>query len=157
MNKAEVCAELSVSDRTVQRLSSQGRLQVRYENAPNGGRRPVYEPADVEKLKKEMAAGTNGGRATTGQALTVAGRLPAQFTQMLDGLLAIARANPAPAQIRTTEKLTLTLAEASELSGLSRGFLRQAIANRKLRGIKGAGRGFRIKRVDLETFVRGLV
>jgi len=157
MNKAEVCAALGVSDRTVQRLTSQGRLPCRYENAPNGGRRPVYETADVEKLKKQMAAGSSG--ETTGQSMAVAGRLPVQqFKEMIEGLVvAIARANPAPPAIAITDKFTLTLAEAAELSGLARGFLREAIRSRKLKGIRGAGRGFRIKRSDLETFVRGLV
>lgn len=157
MNKAEVCAELSVSERTVQRLTAQGKLPVRYENAPNGGRRPVFEAADVQKLKREMANGNS--TTTTGQSVARiggTGRLPAQFTQMLDGLLAIARANPAPAsQIRATEKLTLTLAEAAELSGLSKGFLREAIRSKKLRSI-GSSRRHRVRRADLEAFVAAL-
>jgi len=157
MNKAEVCAALGVSDRTVQRLTSQGRLPCRYENAPNGGRRPVYEAADVEKVKGEMAAGSaTTSLAMTGRSSTRAGGMTIEELALILGTV-VTRAQPPAPQIAITDKLTLTLAEAAELSGLSRGFLREAIGKKKLRGIRGAGRGFRIKRADLETFVRGLV
>jgi excisionase family DNA binding protein len=51
--------------------------------------------------------------------------------------------------------LTLSLAEASQLSGLSRNHLRQAIEEKKLKA-RIIGRGWRVKRDDLDAYVRKL-
>jgi excisionase family DNA binding protein len=106
-----------------------------------------------------MGASENGSGASVGLSVRrPGGASPEQLEQLVEAALIRVQALPhlTVPRIRTTEKLTLTLAEAAELSNLSRGFLREAIAKKKLRGIRGAGRGFRIKRTDLETFVRGL-
>jgi excisionase family DNA binding protein len=50
----------------------------------------------------------------------------------------------------------LTLQEAAALSNLSRAHLRQAIRCGKLKA-KIIGRGWRIKRADLDTYVRALI
>jgi excisionase family DNA binding protein len=113
----------------------------------------------VEKFKKQMGASENGSGASVGLSRRSPGGASVEdLVQSVQAALLRVEALPrlTVMQIRTTEKLTLTLAEAAELSGLSRGFLREAIAKKKLKGIRGAGRGFRIKRSDLETFVRGL-
>jgi excisionase family DNA binding protein len=47
----------------------------------------------------------------------------------------------------------LTLAEASQLSGLSRGLLLGKIKARKLKA-QILGRGWKVKRADLEAFIR---
>jgi len=52
-------------------------------------------------------------------------------------------------------KLMLSLPEAATLSGLSRNHLREAIRNGELKSRK-MGRGWRIKRADLESYVEGL-
>jgi len=57
--------------------------------------------------------------------------------------------------VRLTDKLTLTLTEASLLSGLSRGHLREAIEAKKLKA-RIIGRGWKIKRDDLDLYVRKL-
>jgi excisionase family DNA binding protein len=49
----------------------------------------------------------------------------------------------------------LTLKEASQLAGLSRDNLRGAIESKKLKG-RIIGRGFKVKREDLEQYVRKL-
>ncbi|HKS26489.1 MAG TPA: ankyrin repeat domain-containing protein [Pyrinomonadaceae bacterium] len=53
------------------------------------------------------------------------------------------------------QKLMLTLHEASLLSNLSRGHLRNAIRGGKLKA-KIIGRGWRIKRADLDLYIRAL-
>lgn len=53
------------------------------------------------------------------------------------------------------EKLTLSLVEASQLAGLSQGWLRKAIKDNKLKAAK-RGKGWNIKRADLETYVKEL-
>jgi excisionase family DNA binding protein len=66
------------------------------------------------------------------------------------------KALPAPAEgasgisVPITDKLYLTLREASELSGLPVGYIRAAMKDGKLKGIK-TGAGWRLKRADLST------
>jgi len=57
--------------------------------------------------------------------------------------------------VRLTDKLTLTLTEATLLSGLSRGYLRQAIHAGKLKA-RIIGKGWRVKRADLDSYVKKL-
>ena len=52
-------------------------------------------------------------------------------------------------------KLTLSIAEASAMSGISRPRLRQAVKEGKLT-TQVIGRGYRVKRIDLETYVGNL-
>jgi excisionase family DNA binding protein len=49
-------------------------------------------------------------------------------------------------------KLTLSLVEAAQLAGLSRGHLRTAIEEKNLKA-RIIGRGWRVKRADLEAYV----
>ncbi len=57
--------------------------------------------------------------------------------------------------IDPSAKLLLTLAEAQALTGLSRGVLREAIDKGKLKG-QVIGRAWRIKRTDLEAYIKKL-
>jgi excisionase family DNA binding protein len=52
-------------------------------------------------------------------------------------------------------KLTLSLVEAAQLSGLSRNHLRAAIEDKKLKA-RIIGRGWRVKRDDLDLYVKKL-
>jgi excisionase family DNA binding protein len=58
-------------------------------------------------------------------------------------------------RVRVGEKLLLTIAEAQELTGLPRQMLRDAITEGTLKA-KVIGRSWRIKRSDLEAFVKQL-
>jgi excisionase family DNA binding protein len=57
--------------------------------------------------------------------------------------------------VPVADKLTLSLIEASQLSGLSRKHLRQAIEDKKLKA-RIIGRGWRVKRDDLYAYVKKL-
>jgi len=57
--------------------------------------------------------------------------------------------------VPVADKLTLSLVEAAQLSGLSRNHLRQAIEDKKLRA-RIIGRGWRVKRDDLDAYVKKL-
>ena len=54
--------------------------------------------------------------------------------------------------MRLADKLTLSLSEAAQLSGLSRNHLRAAIAGKKLKA-SIVGRAWRMRRADLEAYV----
>ncbi len=69
--------------------------------------------------------------------------------RMLAALEAIA------ATVKLTDKMTLNLVEAAQVSGLSRNHLREAIHAGKLKA-KIIGRGWKVKRTDLDAYVRKL-
>ncbi len=87
-------------------------------------------------------------QAYTAGVSEVMQRLPAMLPPAPDGH---AQAPPIP----VADKLTLSLVEASQLSGLSRGHLREAIEAKKLKE-RIIGRGWRVKRDDLDSYVAKL-
>jgi excisionase family DNA binding protein len=133
----------------------------------------LFNERELERLKKELTHFMNdqlpqagalvvqsSGLVDNGSANTLA---PAHLTDMGERLIT---ALQALLQVRSREtghatvtdiaqKLILTLAEASTLTNLSRAHLRQAVRDGKLKG-KIIGRGWRIKRVDLDLYVRAL-
>jgi excisionase family DNA binding protein len=57
--------------------------------------------------------------------------------------------------VAIADKPLLKLDEAAALTGLSRQFLRKSIEDGKLKG-RIIGRGFRVKREDLDKFIKKL-
>jgi excisionase family DNA binding protein len=57
--------------------------------------------------------------------------------------------------VPVADKLMLSLVEAAQLSGLSRGHLREAIEAKKLKA-RIIGRGWKVKRADLEAYIAKL-
>jgi excisionase family DNA binding protein len=57
--------------------------------------------------------------------------------------------------VPVADKIMLTLAEAAALTNLSRNHLRAAIGEKKLKA-RIIGRGFRVKRSDLDAYVKKL-
>jgi excisionase family DNA binding protein len=67
----------------------------------------------------------------------------------------IAEAVASKPALSVADKLTLSLIEASQLSGLSRGHLREAIEDKKLKA-RIIGRGWRMSRASLDAYVKRL-
>ena len=76
------------------------------------------------------------------------------LSQLQPGAVA-ASSESGPPLTPPSQKLLLSLAEAQSYSGLSRANLMDAIHDEKLRAQK-IGRGWKIKRRDLESYVEGL-
>jgi len=75
---------------------------------------------------------------------------------VLEGLQSRAPAfPPVPSISDIAQKIMLTLPETALLTSLSRNHLRQAIEEKKLRA-RIIGRGWRVKRDDLDAYVRKL-
>ena len=173
-NKQEAAALVGCSVRTLLRLVDQGKLA----HLPK--RRPadetLFDVAELDRYSREVEAsaagvvsgvvvpGTPGtpdesqalarrnGRVSlspvtldTGDALDT----PEMRGRMLRAFEAMA------SPVRLADKLTLSLSEAALLSGLSRAHLREAIAAKKLKA-RIIGRGFKVKRSDLEAYVSKL-
>ncbi len=170
-NKQEAADHLGVSVRTLLRLVDQGKLA----HLPK--RRPAdettFDTGELDRYQRQLkdeAAGVvsavavpvtpsenqalarSDGRVTltpvtlgTGDALDT----PAMQDRMLRAFEAMA------SPVRLIDKLTLSLTEAALLAGLSRNHLRAAIEDKKLKA-RIIGRGWRVKRDDLDLYVKKL-
>ena len=127
----------------------------------------VFNEGELQRLKEELddflpqtwPTATNPPAATPEtQALT-----PAQLSDLGERLIAALEAlrplqlpaKPTLSIADVAHKLMLTLQEAAALSNLSRNHLRQAIKTGTLKA-KKIGRGWRIKRADLDAYVSSL-
>jgi excisionase family DNA binding protein len=126
----------------------------------------VFNEGELQRLKEELDDFLPQTWPTTNppavspetQAFT-----PAQLSDLGERLIAALEAlrprqlpaKPALSIADLAHKLMLTLAEAAALSNLSRNHLRQAIKTGALKAQK-IGRGWRIKRADLDAYVSAL-
>jgi excisionase family DNA binding protein len=159
MNKEQAANYIGASVRTLQRLTGAGKIPVTYERGHKGDE-ARYTQSDLDAylqsqrtpaLMRPDTTATNGGTDDTTQAMSLvttngaasgAAALIEAFAQM-------------SAPVRVSEKFTLSLIEAAQLSGLSRGHLREAIEAKKLKA-RIIGRGWRVKREDLEAYIKKL-
>lgn len=154
MNKKQAAEYLSVSERAIERYTAKGKLHVTYEKGKTGTI-AIYDEAELKTLKSEMKNPPAPQRSTDSSdklmRVTQSGLALAQAIGQ-----AIGEQLPKPnGHVPIESKLTLTLKEAASLSGLSRSFLVGAIHNKKLKAAK-RGRGWNIKRADLDSYVSKL-
>jgi excisionase family DNA binding protein len=163
MNKKEAADHLGVSTRLVEKYASEGRLgEVIYVRGRTG-KQAEYDHASVEKLKAELDTPdtaiaqhrTPDARLFAGHLVEALERREQANIEALRGLLEGRAEHPRSASIRVSEKILLTIDDCRLLTGLSRQVLRQAIADDKLKG-RIIGRGFRVKREDLDKFIKKL-
>jgi excisionase family DNA binding protein len=161
MDKEQAAKFLGVSVRTLQRHTAAGRISAKYSQGERGPQ-AEYSRAELEKFKAELAH-TGGyvrpavmGDAPESGAAALAPIRPNYAEHLAQALDALKEAlRPAAAPVPLSDKLMLTLAEAAQLSGLSRRYLRGAIAKQRLKA-RIIGKGFKVKRADLEGFIRNL-
>ena len=156
MSKAEVAAYLDVSERAIIRYAERGRLHPEYIKRPGGGQEARYQREEVERLKAEMAQPQPRREA----ALTRRDDAPRQ-ADLFTGLVEALKDDGDGHETRPSElahKLTLTIAEASILSGLSTSTLERAIAGKVIEARDVGPRGSRVmRRIDLERIGRAHV
>ena len=140
----------------------------------SSGMDELFKEGELERLKKELDGllpeqwpGSNSLVAQQAEVLGAAGansqalvrhELPEIGERIVAALQALLQSRRASEELSITDlaqKLMLTLPEASILSNLSRTHLRKAIHCGKLKA-KIIGRGWRIKRADLDIYVRAL-
>jgi excisionase family DNA binding protein len=164
MNKKDACEFLGVSERSLARYAAQGKIQVIYCKGQRG-KVADYEESDLQRLKEEIGqpvmlrprradlpVSDLHARADSHAIAPVsgAGSIPDLLTLIAE------RLQPSSRPVVAVEnKLTLSLAEASALAGLSRSILVEAIHAKKLKGAK-RGRGWNIKRADLDEYIKKL-
>lgn len=121
----------------------------------------MYEETELERLKferEQLSYPEHSPSPATMTALVETGSVVATGVRgLIEELHSINQAlkpNGHPI-VSLADKLTLSLTEASALSGLSRSFLIGAIHENKLKAAK-RGRGWNIKRTDLDIYVKKL-
>jgi predicted transcriptional regulator len=146
MNKKEVAEFLGVSTRLVEKYASEGRLgEVTYVRGKTG-KQADYSKDAVEKLKTNLESpDTSLATKAPDARLFVA--------QLVEAIAS--REEPRNSSVRVSEKLLLNLNDCRLLTGLSEANLRDAIKNGNLKA-KVIGRGYKIKRSDLDLFIEGL-
>jgi excisionase family DNA binding protein len=162
MNKKEAAEYLGVSTRLVEKYASEGRIgEVAYVRGRTG-KQAEYDRQAVEKLKialdtpdTSIAARTPDARLFVGHLVEALERREQANIEALRGLLIDSSDKPRSASIRVSEKILLTINDCMLLTGLSRQLLRQSIEDGKLKG-RIIGRGFRVKRDDLNEFIKKL-
>jgi excisionase family DNA binding protein len=146
MNKKKAAEFLGVSTRLVEKYASEGRLgEITYIRGKTG-KQAEYDQTAVETLKKQLESPDTAIATKNPDArLFVAQLLEAMAT----------REQPRNEPIRVSEKLLLNLKDCQLLTGLSRLTLRNAIDSGNLKA-RIIGRGYKIKRRDLDKFVNSL-
>lgn len=161
MTKKEAAAYLNVSERAIERYTSKGKLHVRYKKRDIGGSIAVYDEEELKRLKAAIARATKLKKLPkpadkpTPRKQVALSRVGASDFAQLFGAAFKAHRESEHLTVAITDKLTLDLSEAAALSGLSRGFLIEAINKRQLKARK-IGRGWRMKRSDLDAYVKKL-
>jgi excisionase family DNA binding protein len=171
MNKEAAAKFLGMSVRSLQRLTSEGLFKPTLAGAKGAA---VYDAAELQQWRdmsederreardvarkpapgtlSPMTVMTEKSDVTENGVMTATRDTPdsrREFARM------IAEAVATKPVFSLADKLTLSLIEASQLSGLSRGHLRQAIDEKKLKA-RIIGKGWRVKRSDLDAYVKKL-
>jgi excisionase family DNA binding protein len=155
--KREAADFLGVKPRTLELYTQQGRLSVKYGKGQRG-RVAQYDETELETLKHDLeqeaetAYPHRGALIAKPHAGIATGSDSEQILKLLSA--ALSSRQDGPPVVPIAEKLMLTIAEAAALAGLSRVELRAAIKEKKLQAIRR--RGFKIKRADLDSFIKNL-
>jgi len=167
MNKAEAAEFLEIGVRSLERYMSQGRIAYTRQRGKTG-EVVVFNKLELEHFKEELYQATHEGAieqsrqdsplnssqlVTSSQIMAEVGESLLNISDGIDALLVVVKELAVKIPVET--KPLLTLAEAQQLSGLSRRYLLQAIKEKQLKG-QIVGKAWRIKRRDLERFVASL-
>jgi excisionase family DNA binding protein len=163
-NKKEAAEFLGVSERAIERYTAKGKLNPKYEKAQGGGQIAYFDEKELKALKSQMeqpkAAPSpvkripqQEDKQKTDTALTLRASAP-NLAQMFAAAFQ-AYKETEQGSVAVTDKLTLALDEASILAGLSKSYLVADIHAKKLKAAK-RGRGWNIKRADLDAYISKL-
>ncbi len=164
--KIEAAEFLQMSVRTLLRHTAAGRIAASQRRGTRGAE-TVYDDDELERFKKELEGVTYPVRPVvthdtappeSNVGLAVANQSGLVGERLLMALESIAARDSLPTfavAVPVADRLILTLADAAALTTLSRSHLLQAIKAGKLKA-KIIGRGWRVKRADLDIYVRKL-
>jgi excisionase family DNA binding protein len=173
MTKKEAAELLGVTERTLERYTSQNRIGVRYEKGKTSDV-AAYDRGELERFKAELERPTHRPaiqRMSSGNEIPTnivnhdsTALSPLASFDVIERIIT-ATASATVQAIDTTrderpaveiaDKVLLTLLEAQALCGLSRAVLKTAIDAGELKA-QTIGRAWRVKRSDLDKWIEGL-
>jgi excisionase family DNA binding protein len=149
MNKQQAAKELKISVRSLQRLVQNKVLTVIYKRGNSGKQEAVFDADEVARYKTERDRPTNKlVRLPINDKNTLARNATLE-------LLEIFRNSPAKTVVPVADKILLTVQDCRLLTGLSEQTIRDSIRDETLKA-RVIGRGYKIKRSDLNEFVTNL-
>ena len=167
MNKKQAAEYLGISTRALEYHQLHDKtlqLVLRYEKGKTGDV-AVYDEGELRKLKAKLdakrtpraAVVTDSPESPETEPRSLARLTDVAPVALLERLTAALENSRRRDDIEPTitdlaNKLTLSLTEAAQLSGLSRNHLRTAIGEGKLEA-RIIGKGWKIKRKHLETYI----
>lgn len=163
MNKKDAADFLGTSERAIERYAHRGKLSVRYQKGQRGDE-AVYDEKELRKLRAELEGKRGVIRAAVDPPDTpdTNARQLVRVSEQAGALQAFESFGNFGQQLLASiesqavgQKILLTLKECRMLTGLSDGFLREAIKAGKLKA-RILGRGYKVKRADLDAYVRKL-
>jgi excisionase family DNA binding protein len=161
LTKGQIAAELSdnpkepLSIRSVERYIRIANIRPAVRGTGRG-HQSKYSRADVDNIVTAYRK-SQEVREAGSQTLTTTRPTTGFVEQLALEQLLLAIKSPVVQQVPIAAKLILSLKEASALSGISRDYLVEAIKKRKLKArLDEIGRGYRIKRADLEDYIKKL-
>jgi excisionase family DNA binding protein len=160
MTKEQAAEFLGVSVRAVQRYAAQGKLSVSYTRGERG-QIAQYDEKELDGLKEQLTQPVYPQRGVVESGSHDKPGSRAIMPVMPSSLVLSSPADPRVVMeayrrfVPIADKLTLSLADASALAGLSRDLLRTAIKSGRLKAAK-RGRGWNIKRDDLDSYIKKL-
>jgi excisionase family DNA binding protein len=158
MKKEEAAAFIGASVRTLQRLTKDGKVAVRYQRGPKGDE-AHYEEIDLQQYlesNKPISLIRPGSSPATAAPLVVTGGATDGATgdvtkRMLAAFEAMARTPISD----LSAKMMLSRGEAARLSGLPLSMIKEAVASGKLKAMR-TGAGWRVKREHVEAYIKKL-
>jgi excisionase family DNA binding protein len=148
INRAQACELLGgISERAVQRYASKGDIKVDHRRRASGGSEAYYSKLDVLALKHRLASPQPKPSNALIKAQTQALTVPSPTET--------ARNKRTRPDVRTAERLIVTVAEVVALTQLSEERIREHLKSGLLKGFL-QGRRWRIKRKDLDAYVDAL-
>jgi len=161
MNKTEAAQYLGIGLRSLERYTADGKVASRKVKGKTG---PLldYEEEELERFRTELGIPQVVGKIVReinsespppSSALAV---FTPQSSQLVPAKQTVSKPEKSPIEpVQAAAKLLLTLAEAQTLTGLSPARLRSAAVSGELKGAK-IGRAWRVRRADLEEYLRQL-
>lgn len=168
LTKEQAAKALNCSVRTVERYMKENKLTVTYKKV--GSTRaiamfhedevtrlaeaitPPIKPAVVEETRQFTTEEADGLAMLEHECGEIVGIVEIDENERLAKIIELLLTTQ---RVRICEKLILTLDECRDLSGLSKQRLREAITTGQLKAQK-IGKGWKIKRKDLEQYVDDL-
>jgi len=155
-SKREAAEILALSTRGVERAVRRGQLTVLYRDSKHG-KTAWFSPHELQRYRElQQARGPVG--FTSGIPFQPPGNSPPVGT-LIPSVDVVPRREPelkrGANRVPIADRLTLSVDDAAQLSGLPRSFIVKSIHDGKLKAIK-VGRSYHVKRADLNEFVHQL-